>query len=426
MLKKLKRRFVRINMLLLGAVILFIYASICTATYRQEKAEIDRTLEKLLTFQQTASLAEMPGEEPVPEILPDTRNSFHGQRPQLGQNEPMPYVYAYSVFVSPDGTVQSSTEYGGGMEEETLTRAVAQVLAAENEKGSLSSLRLVYASKTLPGGTVIAFASTDHLFTSLKNTALVSGGVCAAALILLYFISRMLAGYAMRPVERAWEQQKRFVADASHDLKTPLTVILANMDILTGHREQSVESQMQWVRSTADEAGYMRGLAEQMLELAKSETPSENTVLTETDISEISERVALQMEPVAFDSGVKLDCRIAAGVRLMSAEQPYVRLVHILLDNAIKYSEGDRPVSLCLTADRGGAVLTVTNYGNPIPPQDLPHIFDRFYRADGARTVGGHGLGLAIAKNLAASLGGRMTAESTPEGGTVFTVTFRA
>lgn len=429
MLKKLKSRFVRINMLLLGLVILCIYLSICTMTYRQEKSEIDRTLEKLLIAQKLEveregkTAAEENPTEPLPdEKLPDPAQGF---RPQLGQQEPMPYVYAYLAFVAPDGTVLNTTEYGGGMEEETLAVAVSQVLKEKKERGSLPSLHLVYAAEKLPGGTAIAFASTDHLVTSLKNTALVSGGVGAAALIFLYFVSRMLAGYAMRPVEKAWKQQKRFVADASHDLKTPLTVILANMDILMAHPEQSVESQMQWVHSTADEAGYMRGLVEQLLELAKTEASEEKLHLDETDISELCERVALQMEPVAFEAGVTLQCEIAPDIRILSAEQSFVRLVHILLDNAIKYSEGDAPVCLSLSGCRGGAILTVKNWGNPVPPEDLPHLFDRFYRTDSARTVGGHGLGLAIAQNLAGSLGGRITVESAPESGTVFTVTFR-
>lgn len=434
MLKRLKRRFILINMLSVSVAVLLIFAAICVMTYRSGRAEIDRAVE--------AALRVNPQEEPrkngdssdlPPDVAPrlegedgrtltvDERGG-EGRVPRIGNTDGNSYVYTVAVTVGPDGTLFRDRVFAADMDDETLQTAVEQALSSGRESGSIRSLALVWKMTDTPFGKRIVFASTELLSETFRSTALISGAVCLASLLLFFIISYILAGRVIRPTSRAWEQQKRFVADASHDLKTPLTVILANVGILKNCPEATVGEQMQWIDGTAEEAERMRGLVNRMLELARSEDARQDTALRPVAVSEVVERVLLQFEPVAFERGLEIDASVAEGIELPSQEDALVRLIHILMDNAVKYSPEGEKITVALVPTRTGASLTVQNRGTPIPPEDLPHLFERFYRADKARSVGGFGLGLSIAKNLADSLRAGLTVSSTETDGTVFTL----
>lgn len=408
MIKKLKQKFILINMLFVGVVVLFIFIALCVLTYRTEKEQINETLENIIFFDKRT----------------DKPSVEHGI-PNIGSTEELPYTYAFYVTVNEYGRIVSSNGFGTGMEEEALSAAVERVLATTEESGIISDMGLMYMQRTSPFGISIAFASIEHLKTTVKNTAVIAGIACAFSLLIFYFLSRFLANLSIKPIEAAWKSQRQFVADASHDLKTPLTVILANTGILRAHREEDVESQIKWVESTEEEAQRMRALVDKMLELAKSEDMKEKLILGELDISELTERVCLQFEPVAFEKGVEIESNITEGIKMQTNEDAFVRLIHILVDNAIKYGESGKKAKITLSQTKQTVRLSVKNDGNIISDEDLPHIFERFYRADKARSVGGHGLGLSIAKNLTESLGGKITAESSVQNGTVFTVVFK-
>lgn len=403
MLKKLKHKFILINMLMVGLVIIFIFTAVCILTYRSEKNEIKRSLEQVISLK--------------------GKDEIHiGGAPEIGGVMPLPYVYAFSVLVDENGEITGRYENGADMDEDVLASAVGLVMDSDAQSGTLRSFALIYMKKSIPNGTVIAFASLEPLKITMKNTVLISVAACLSSLLIFLYVSNVLAGFAIKPIAAAWRQQKQFVADASHDLKTPLTVILANTGILMSHKEQTLESQLKWIESTEEEAQYMRGLVDRMLELAKSEDMGTKAMLSDLDISELSQRVILQFEPVAFERQVTIESDIAPEVRIKAEMESYVRLIHILIDNAIKYSPEGGRVTVRLSVAKQTARLSVHNEGDAIPAEDLPHIFERFYRADKARGTGGYGLGLSIAKNIAEAMGGKISAESSPARGTVFTV----
>ncbi len=406
MLKKLKHKFILINMLMVGVVVIFIFTAVCILTYRSEKNEIKRSLEQVISLK---------GKDEI---------HIGGGAPEIGGSMPLPYVYAFSVLVNEKGEITGRYETGTDMDEEVLASAVGLVMDSDDQSGTIRSLALIYMKKNIPNGTVIAFASLEPLKITMKNTILISIAACLASLLIFLYVSNVLAGFAIKPIAAAWQQQKQFVADASHDLKTPLTVILANTGILMSHKEQTVESQFKWIESTEEEAQYMRGLVDRMLELAKSEDMGTKAMLSDLDISELSQRVILQFEPVAFEKQVTIESDIALDVRVRAEMESYVRLIHILIDNAIKYSPEGGRITVRLAASKQTVKLSVHNEGEAIPEEDLPHIFERFYRADKARGTGGYGLGLSIAKNIAEAMGGKISAESSPARGTVFTVLF--
>ena len=214
------------------------------------------------------------------------------------------------------------------------------------------------------------------------------------------------------------------MADASHDLKTPLTVIMANNKIVSAHKQETVAQQEQWLRSTAEEAQHRRELIDQMLQLARTDAGQQRVELRPVNCSELVEAQALCFEPVAYERDVTLETRLQSHVMLNSDPQLLQQLTAILVDNAIKYSAPGRPVVICL--EQSGSVrLSVHNDGTPIPAEDLPHIFDRFYRSDKARASSGYGLGLSIARSIAQTLHGTLNVKSSEAAGTTFTAEFR-
>ena len=354
-------------MLMVGLVIIFIFTAVCILTYRSEKNEIKRSLEQVISLK--------------------GKDEIHiGGAPEIGGVMPLPYVYAFSVLVDENGEITGRYENGADMDEDVLASAVGLVMDSDAQSGTLRSFALIYMKKSIPNGTVIAFASLEPLKITMKNTVLISVAACLSSLLIFLYVSNVLAGFAIKPIAAAWRQQKQFVADASHDLKTPLTVILANTGILMSHKEQTLESQLKWIESTEEEAQYMRGLVDRMLELAKSEDMGTKAMLSDLDISELSQRVILQFEPVAFERQVTIESDIAPEGRIKAEMESYVRLIHILIDNAIKYSPEGGRVTVRLSVAKQTARLSVHNEGDAIPAEDLPHIFERFYRGEPADT----------------------------------------
>lgn len=172
----------------------------------------------------------------------------------------------FCVLVGADGAVRTVTEDTAvDMSEETLAQAVSLALEGDRDEGVLNALNLRYLLRETAAGTKIAFADRSGEIRSMLSLVITSLLVGLGGLTAFFFISLFLSSWALRPVKRAWEQQRQFVADASHELKTPLTVILANTDILLAHKEESIARQEKWVVYIGDEARRMKGLVDDML-----------------------------------------------------------------------------------------------------------------------------------------------------------------
>ena len=256
----------------------------------------------------------------------------------------------------------------------------------------------------------------------MRRLLLTSLLVGIGGLTAFFIISLFLSAWALRPVERAWERQRRFVADASHELKTPLTVILANTGILLSHREETIESERQWVENTKEEAGRMKTLVDELLFLARIDGAHKPTLMP-LDLSDVVMSRLLPFESVAYEQGLTLDSRVEPGILVTGDAGQLGQLTAILLDNACKYADREGRVTLTLDTAQSMARLRVHNTGAPIPPAQLEHLFERFYRADDSRCreKGGYGLGLSIAQSIVETHKGKITVRSGEEG-TVFTV----
>lgn len=493
MLKKLRIKFIALNMATVAVVLTVIFAAICVVNHRQSVATVDGALNQAIAQAVEHQSRQMgkdalgegqpDGEQPAPaDGGSDGSSSSDGQKasaqvagqvagfaeadaavgrenaavealagsadqelavadssdvaapPTIGGRErDGGQVIPKALFsVSVDGAMSALGRYNtASISQDVLEQAGQQLAGADEGFGSLSDLGLFYVKRQAGGVMYLAFADMGSA-SGWRSLAATLAVVEVAALAVFFVISLFFSRWALRPVARAWTQQRRFVADASHDLKTPLTVILANTSIALEHPERSVASQSQWLESTQHEAEAMQSLVGDLLALAKmdeeeaaAQSGAARPAFEEVDLSDVLEGEVLQFESVAFERGVKLESQVEPGIELRGNEQRLRRLAGTLIDNACKYVDDGGAVNVSLSRAGKQAKLEVRNTGAPISPEDLPHVFDRFYRADKARTggAGGHGLGLAIARAIAEEHGGTLTASSTQAEGTAFTAT---
>lgn len=413
MIRRLRWKFILINLLLVGLVLTVVFALLLSSNARR------------LADQSIAAL-HMALNRDADEMPPRFEIGAPPEQDGMDRDRNASMVPVFSVTVE-DGQVTSINDGGHvDVSEETAAQAAQEVLDSGQDSGVLASLDLRFLMEQTSDGTIrIAFADRSWEHSTLRNLFLTCLLIWLLAMAAFFFVSLFLASLALRPVEKAWKQQRQFVADASHELKTPLTVILANTGIVLAHPSDTVESQSKWLSYTQEEARQMKGLVEDLLFLAKSDSARLPTHPTQVDLSQLVQGCLLPFEPVAFEAGVALESHIDPELTLTGDEGQLRRLVRILLDNAVKYAGLPSPeVRITLTRQQDKLRLSVHNTGAPIPAEHLPHLFERFYRADAARdrAQGGYGLGLAIAKSITKTHRGRISVTSTPDSGTTFTV----
>ncbi len=413
MLTQLRKKFILINMGFVGLVLLCVFASVCTSSYQSWKTDIEKSLQLALTVKKDPVNKPPQQEQPEPE---------HWEKAPYTK-----FASICAVLADKEGNLLQIVQESDLLTESELEQAALSAFSAVPAFGKLDSWNLYYRKQNTPDGIRIAFADSSYLAHSLRNLLITSLLIGLCSMVAMFFISLFLSKWALRPVEKAWKQQQQFVADASHELKTPLTVILANNNILFSHPEKTVAQQRKWLESTAEEATHMKKLVDDLLFLAQSDDQqTTQRHMEELDWSELTWNMLLQWEPIAYEKQIHLTSEIQPGCIIEGDVTQIRQLIHILLDNACKYAGGNGSVSLQLTAQQNTAQLSLLNSGPLIAAEDLPHLFERFYRSDKARTRdGGFGLGLSIAKNIVDSHHGTITAESTEAlNGTRFTVQF--
>lgn len=298
-----------------------------------------------------------------------------------------------------------------------LRMVAAAAQASQDAIGEIPEYSLRYCRVT--GSVIFADISSEQqtLRTLLKTGALLG----ALGLLAFFGLAVLLARSAVRPVEEAWRQQKQFVADASHELKTPLTVILSSSDLLA--QEERPTKRAQYLDNIRAESQRMRRLVEGMLTLARGDSGRAKTPMEPVALSELANETAMSFEPVAFEAGHPLEYELAENLTVRGRADELRQVLAILLDNAVKYAPAGAPVRLTLRESGRDAAIEVENPGDPIPPEQLAHLFDRFYRADASRSDHeGFGLGLSIAQSIVTAHRGTIRCRSDAQG-TCFTVT---
>ena len=272
----------------------------------------------------------------------------------------------------------------------------------------------------------IRFLDVTDSYRTIRSLALMLSGLLIAILTVFFFISRYFANRAIRPMEEAWEKQSRFITDASHELKTPLSVINANCGVLYAGKEETVESQLKWVDSITRATDRITGLVSGMLSLVSLEDAQLELQSGSFDFSGVASDATDEIEAPSLEKGLTIRREIEPGVEIESDREHVRKVLSILLDNAVKYTDSGGEVTVSLIRENRNTVCTVRNTGKGIPAEDLPRLFDRFYRGDPARSsaISGYGLGLSIAKAITNQLGAELTVESIPDEYTEFKLSF--
>lgn len=261
--------------------------------------------------------------------------------------------------------------------------------------------------------------------SQLINTALLTVLLYCCTVGLTALLSYLASAKLLHPVAEAMQKQRDLTANASHELKTPLTVISANLSVIRSEPESTVQDNARWIESIDSQISRMQELIQNMLELSKLESAA--IAKEELDLSSIAEGACLSFEPVCFEKGVALISDIAKGAMMSGDKRALERLIAILLDNAIKYCGENGKVGLNLSFDQKKIRMSVMNTGESISKEEAEHVFDRFYRTDGARKNDDNksfGLGLSIAYATVRAHGGSISCRGIEGKGSIFTVIF--
>ncbi len=246
-------------------------------------------------------------------------------------------------------------------------------------------------------------------------------------IVFLSVVSIILASISIKPIERSLKQQQRLISDISHELKTPLTIISTNSDIVLSHEDSLVKDEKKWLGYIKDETTRMTDLISMMLYHAKSYEAQTKLSLKPLNLTNIAYETALSFESVCFENGKSFTYSLEDNVSICADEHSLRDLLLILLDNAVKYSNENGRIELNIHTKHDIAYISVFNTGIPIPKEHIPSLFERFYRVEESRTrtAGGSGLGLSIAKRIIEENEGSISVSSSEEHGTQFICSFQ-
>ena len=303
----------------------------------------------------------------------------------------------YTVAVSYEGDIlEIENEPPTVHTDDDLERLARSIIKGGRDNGTENNLAFYKTDKE--GYTLVTFMDNtivnENAMTLFRYT-LIFGGV---ALVIFFFLSVFLARKIVNPLEESYQKQKQFISDAGHELKTPVSVVSANAELLSRELGDN-----QWLQNIQYENERMGMLVGQLLDLARTENVTPQ--MEHIDFSRLVAGEALPFESVAFEKGLNLNTNIANDISVVGNSTQLKQIVSILLDNAIRHSKGGGEVWLTLTKEHGFAKLSVINKGDEIPEEQRTKIFERFYRVDTARNSEDkhYGLGLAIAKAIATS-----------------------
>lgn len=408
MLRQLKIKFIAITMILVSIILFFVF----TLMYQSNvKSTYDKSVEDLKTI--------------------STLDITKFSEPQTNKVlKELQFVPLFIVNIDESGVILSQIKSNISMDDESFKSIVKAAHESQEDIGTIKSMDIRYYKKHYSLYEKISFIDISRDNKNLENLFVVFIMTGAITLLFFFFIVLFLSNWALMPVEKTWNQQKQFIADASHELKTPLTVLLANMDILENNKSDTIQSQIKWIQASKQEAKQMKNLIEEMLFLAKSDANRIDNSKTTINVSDTLFSLILSMEVIAFEKNVIINyaSTIDENLYTIANEKQLISLLSILLENASKYSYEETSITAKLKREQSKIKFEINNFGPVIPKHEIAHIFERFYRVDKSRNKehGGYGLGLSIAKKITDENNMKISVESSAEKGTTFKVIMNA
>ncbi|MBQ3065238.1 MAG: HAMP domain-containing histidine kinase [Clostridia bacterium] len=382
MIRSLKRKFILLTMTSLFALLTVIVVGMNMINYRAVVAEAD----DILTL-----LTQNKGH--FPEFVPDKAGRF-----PFGMSPETPYESRFfSVLMQPDGSIiQADTGRIASVNTKTAISYATHVMKTGNRCGFVGNYRYIRDNN----GTSVRIIFLDcgrrlHAFRTFLSTSII---IALTGFMIVFLAVIILSGRIIRPIAESYEKQKRFITDAGHELKTPLTVINANIDLL----EMEI-AENECLSDIRLQTQRLHALTNDLVILAKMEESEAAFPMIDLPISEIVTEITHSYEKIAENQGKHFSFHIQPMLTLTGNIKSMERLITVLLDNAFKYSPIEGIIHMEMSKQNKYIILNVYNTSATfIEREQLAHIFDRFYRTDSSRNseTGGHGIGLSIAKAI--------------------------
>ena len=417
-MEKLKKKTF---LVIFSILTIFLCSILCIFNYQDyshEKTEIENKLNMIddRKFDKAPNEEKLDKPEP-PENTDDTKND----------KEVMPVLMdttAYTVIYNDDNKVIDILNFTQNDVSDEEIKSIAQEILKSNDSKSGINIRNLYFnnySYSFKGHNSLTIL--DNSFVKEKLQSLIKTSIFIFVLleIVIIVVSIKITSWIIKPVIETFNKQKQFIADASHELKTPIAVIMANSEAL-----EKEPNEKKWLNNIKSESERMNELITNLLDLAKLENGKNKEIYNVEDLSKIAEISVLTFESLMFENKIKFEYNIQKDLKLKCNSVQIKQLIAILLDNAIKHSEENGKIKVFLEKQKNDIILSVSNKGKEIPKEIRDKIFERFYRADESRNreSNRYGLGLAIAKNIVVNHNGKILVNC--EGGyTTFKVVFK-
>jgi two-component system sensor histidine kinase CiaH len=383
MFDKLKLKFILINMALLTTVFVAIFVVIFVNTSSNINRQIDGDLSALI------------------------KNS----------RKPIPNSINIVVEVDNFGQiVRDFKPFNVNIDSDKIQSSVDSILKNGKYSGkvSIEDSSYSYLTQQTSHGTKIAFIDRtqyQNLLTELLKTFILIGSL---SLVVLLIISNYLTNKTVKPIKDTFEKQKQFIADASHELKTPLTIIKTNASLVLSHPDDIIRNQKKWIDYINDQTDRMSILINEMLSLTKLDTDENRLILSSINMSKVIESMILMFDAVIYENNIDLETSIDKDLFINGDKESIKKLFSIIMDNAIKHTSKNGKIIVSLVNEKNKIIMTINNTGDVIEPDHLERIFERFYRIDSSRDreTGGYGLGLSIARSIVKQHKGKIYAKS--------------
>ena len=402
MIQGIRRRFIRIAVAVLSIVMISLTIVINMVNYIQVRSELEETLMNLSEQEVSA--------------LKGRKNKNRRQQNALDEAR-----YFTAVVNKERKTDAIGENRMPGEAPEELRSLADTALSSGRTSGWIGPyLYVIREEKT--NRMMAVFLNGETKMDGVRSLMIISGISCACGILLAWLGMAMISSWAIRPMIENAVRQKQFITDAGHELKTPLTVISADMDVLTMNAETN-----EWIEDTRRQVSNMRSLVNSLIYLSRMDEDGAVLLMEPVDFSDLVHSQAESFQGMAEFMGKSLSCDAQPDIVLQGDRDALTRLVSQLCDNAIKYAPDGDVISLTLTRAGREVVLTAENgLAERLSEENLRHLFDRFYRPDASRSreSGGYGIGLSMARAIMERHGGRIRVEQTDSDRIRFVCTF--